>query len=303
MVSVLVPAYNAEKTIKRCIDSILCQTYRNIELIVVDDGSSDETLSILSDYSKRDNRIVIKSQSNQGVASARNACLKEANGDYILYIDADDWIESNMIQRMVDLIGNADIVLCGNDNSETPDNVSFVPEVQIECWDQQKQMLEFMKHKRMTGMLWNKLIRRKIANGIWFDEKIGFGEDAQFLWKILKRSKKMIITNEILYHHVLEENSISHLNFSDKKYSAIPMWEDINKEVEKKYPELKKLARERLICATVYSLYEARVCRYKNKEKIRYMRSIVRKNLFSFLQSKSVSIKFKLYAFLVCLGV
>lgn len=303
MVSVLVPAYNAEKTIKRCIDSIICQTYYNIELIVVDDGSSDETLSILSDYSKRDNRIVIKSQSNQGVASARNACLKDANGDYILYIDADDWIESNMIQRMVDLIGNADIVLCGNDNSETPDNVSFVPKVQIECWDQQKQMIEFMKHKRMTGMLWNKLIRRKIANGIWFDEKTGFGEDAQFLWQILKRSKKMIITNEILYHHVLEENSISHSNFSDKKYSAIPMWEDINKEVEKKYPELRELAIERLMCATVYSMYESRVCRYKNKEKIGHMRSIVRKNLFSFLILKGVSIKFKLYAFLVCLGV
>lgn len=302
MVSVLVPAYNAEKTIKRCIDSIICQTYYNIELIVVDDGSSDETLSILSDYSKRDNRIVIKSQSNQGVASARNACLKEANGDYILYVDADDWIESNMIQRMVDLIGNADIVLCGNDNSETPDNVSFVPKVQIECWDQQKQMLEFMKHKRMTGMLWNKLIRRKIANGIWFDEKTGFGEDAQFLWQILKRSKKMIITNEILYHHVLEENSISHLNFSDKKYSAIPMWEDINKEVEKKYPELRELAIERLMCATVFSLYEIRSSEYRNVKNIKHMRSIVRKNIFKFIQSNNVSLKFKLYAMFSCLG-
>lgn len=302
MVSVLVPAYNAEKTIKRCIDSIICQTYYNIELIVVDDGSSDETLSILSDYSKRDNRIVIKSQSNQGVASARNACLKEANGDYILYVDADDWIESNMIQRMVDLIGNADIALCGNDNSETPYNVSFVPKVQIECWDQQKQMLEFMKHKRMTGMLWNKLIRRKIANGIWFDEKTGFGEDAQFLWQILKRSKKMIITNEILYHHVLEENSISHLNFSDKKYSAIPMWEDINKEVEKKYPELRELAIERLMCATVFSLYEIRSSEYRNVKNIKHMRSIVRKNIFKFIQSNNVSLKFKLYAMFSCLG-
>lgn len=303
MVSVLVPAYNAEKTIKRCIDSIIYQTYCNIELIVVDDGSNDKTLSILLDYSKRDNRIIIKSKPNQGVASARNTCLKYASGDYILYIDADDWIESNMIQRMVDLIDDADIVFCGNDNADTPDNIKFVSNIQIECWDQQKQMLEFMKHKRMTGMLWNKLIRRKIVNEIWFDEKIGFGEDAQFLWQILKKSKKMIITNEILYHHVLDKNSISHLNFSDKKYSAIPMWEDINKDVEVNYPELKELARERLMCATVYSMYEARVCRYTNKEKIRYMRSIVRKNLFSFMQSKSVSIRFKLYAFLVCFGV
>ena len=302
MVSVLIPAYNAEKTINRCMDSILCQTFQDIELIIVNDGSTDNTLSILINYAEKDKRIIVYNQPNQGVSAARNTGLRNASGDYILYVDSDDWIEPNMIQRMVDLIEDADIVFCGNDYSETPRQVECIDNVKIEDWNQQQQMLEFMKHKRMTGMLWNKLIRRNITQGSWFNEKTGYGEDAEFLWKILKKSHKMIVTNEILYHHVMEQSSISHLSFSDKKYSAIPVWESINKDVAENYPELLPLATERLMCAAVYSLYEVRDCKYKNKEVIKHMRSIVRKHIWSFLKTASVSIKFKFYAVAACLG-
>lgn len=302
MVSVLIPAYNAEKTINRCLDSILSQTYQNIELIIVNDGSKDNTLSILSDYAEKDDRILVCNQPNEGVASARNTGLRNANGNYILYVDADDWIEPNMIQRMMNLMEDADIVFCGNDHAETPRKTEFIGNAEIEYWDQQRQLLEFMKHKRMTGMLWNKLIRRSITEGCWFNEKTGYGEDAEFLWKVLKNSHTMVVTNEILYHHVLENTSISHLSFSDKKYSAIPMWESINKDVEENYPELLLLARERLMCAAVYSLYEVRHCKYYNKEIVKHMRSIVRKHIGSFLKMDSVSMKFKLYAVAECLG-
>ena len=302
MVSVLIPAYNAEKTIHRCLDSILAQTYCDIEVIIVNDGSKDSTLAELQVYAKKDERVKVIDQPNCGVSATRNVALDNASGDYILYVDADDWIEPNMIQRMVDLIEGADIVFCGNDYSETPMQVECIDNVKIEDWNQQQQMLEFMKHKRMTGMLWNKLIRRDITEGSWFNEETGYGEDAEFLWKILKKSHKMIVTNEILNHHVMEQSSISHLSFSDKKYSAIPMWESINKDVAKNYPELLPLARERLMCAAVYSLYEVRYCKYKNKEAIKHMRSIVRKHICSFLKTARVSIKFKFYAVAVCLG-
>ena len=178
MVSILIPAYNAEKTINRCLDSILCQTFQDIELIIVNDGSTDSTLSILSNYAENDKRIIVYNQPNQGVSAARNTGLRNASGDYILYVDSDDWIEPNMIQRMVDLIEDADIVFCGNDYSETPGQVECIGNVKIEYWNQQQQMLEFMKHKRMTGMLWNKLIRHNITEGSWFNEKTGYGEDA-----------------------------------------------------------------------------------------------------------------------------
>lgn len=302
MVSVLIPAYNAEKTIHRCMDSILSQTYDDIEIIVVNDGSQDRTLSELQGYVRQDKRVKVIEQPNCGVAAARNNALEHASGDYILYVDADDWIESNMITRLLELAVDADIVFCGNDNADTPDRVICVDKTETEIWNQQRQMFEFMKHKRMTGMLWNKLIRRSITDGCWFNEKTGYGEDVEFLWKIIKKSQKMVVTNEILYHHVLENTSISHLVFSEKKYSAIPMWEEINKDVEREFPELLGLARERLMCAAIFSLYEAKKCGYKDKSHIVHMRKIARKYIRSFLKSTNISKKFKIYAIAVCLG-
>lgn len=302
MVSVLIPAYNAEKTIHRCLDSILAQTYCDIEVIIVNDGSKDSTLAELQVYEKKDERVKVIDQLNCGVAAARNTALDNARGAYILYVDADDWIEPNMVERLLKLVADGDIVFCGNDNADTSDRVMCVDKTETEIWDQQRQMLEFMKHKRMTGMLWNKLIRRSITDGCWFNEKTGYGEDAEFLWKIIKKSRKMVVTNEVLYHHVLEDTSISHLSFSEKKFSAIPMWEAINEEVEKQYPELLELAQERLMCAAVFSMYEARGCGYKDKEQIAHMRRITRKYLRVFLKSKDVSKKFRLYAIAVSLG-
>lgn len=302
MVSVLIPAYNAEKTICRCLNSVLSQTFHDFEVIVVNDGSKDTTLSMIRGYSEKDARVKVIDQPNQGVAAARNVALEHACGEYILYVDADDWIEPNMLERLLELSDDADIVFCGNDNADTPREKKEIDVVAIEYWDQHQQMLEFMKHRRMTGMLWNKLLRRSTTQGCRFNEKTGYGEDAEFLWQVLKKSNKMIVTNETLYHHTLEETSISHHSFSNQKYSAIPMWEKIVKEVENKYPEMILLAKERLMCAAVYSLYEARCCGYDNKAHIKHMRSIARRDIGMFIQSKNVSIKFKLYAIGACFG-
>ena len=301
-VSVIVPVYNAEKFLRRCIDSIFAQSYADMELVAVNDGSKDNSLSILQEYARQDRRIKIADQENRGVAAARNAGLQKATGEFILYVDADDWIAPDMISRMVELSHEADIVFCGHDFAETAEEAKCAEKAEIEEWDAEKQRLEFMKHKRMTGMLWNKLIRRSITEGISFNEKTGYGEDAEFLWQVLKRSEKMVVTNEILYHHVMEENSISHLSYSEKKYSAIPMWERICEEAERDHPELLPLAKERLMCAAVFGMYEAKACGYGNRENIAHMRKIVRKNLGEFLRASHISKKFKLYAMAVCLG-
>lgn len=296
MVSILIPAYNAEKTIHRCLDSVLDQTVADMEIVVVNDGSKDATLQILQEYASKDGRIVVEDQPNSGVAVARNAGLQKAKGEFILYVDADDWIESNMLGRMLALADDADIVFCGNDMSEKPEDAKHAEIVEIEIWDQNRQLLEFMRHKRMTGMLWNKLIRRSITEGCVFNPKTGYGEDAEFLWQVLKKSQKMVVTNEILYHHVMDDNSISHLSFSDKKYSAIPMWETINAEVEKDYPNLLPLAKERLMSAAVYSMYEMKRSNYTNQDYKEHIRAIIKRNLLTFISSKNVSKRMKLYA-------
>ena len=304
MISVIVPVYNAEKFLNRCIDSILEQTYTNFELILVDDGSTDHSLDILKKYVEQDERVSLICQQNKGVSGARNTGLQAAKGEYFLYIDADDWVEKDMIEKLI-FIGqreNADIVMCDSDHADEKTNVIEELEIETEVWDQDKQQYEFMKHQRLTGMLWNKLIHRRLAKGVRFNEKTSYGEDAEFLWEILKKSQKMIVINAILYHHVQEQTSISHLSFSEKKYSAIPMWEHIIKDVSQNNPKLINLAKERLMSATVFSMYEAKRCKYKNRDQVKHMRRIVRKNLNTFLQSQNVSKKFKLYAIAAYLG-
>ena len=301
MISIIVPIYNGSNVIVRCLKSILNQSYKDLEIVLVNDGSTDNSLEILKEYRKIDKRIILINQINKGVAAARNTGLKNCTGDYFLFVDADDWIENDMIEKMMSLLKeDTDIVFCNSDHAEKKDDVKKINCPRIEEWNAKKQQLEFMKHQRMTGMLWNKLIRRELTNGIFFNEETGYGEDAEFLWEILKKSKQMIVTDEILYHHVLDTNSISHQTFNEKKYSAIPMWEKILKEVEIDFPNLKDLAVERLMCAAVFSLYEIKKCKYSNKAKIKHLKSITRKYIRIFIKSKNISIKFKLFGLMMC---
>ena len=113
-VSVIIPTYNAENTILKCINSIVKQTYKNIEIIIIDDGSTDSTLNKLNDLAKNDDRIIIKKQRNSGVSVARNNGINIASGDYILFVDSDDWLEKTMIEKMIITAQkeNTDIVRC-----------------------------------------------------------------------------------------------------------------------------------------------------------------------------------------------
>ncbi|MDC7288807.1 glycosyltransferase [Blautia schinkii] len=302
MVSVIVPVYNAANVISRCVDSIINQTYKDIEVILVNDGSTDKTYQILEKYRYRDSRVCLVSQRNKGVAAARNTGLEYCKGEYFLFVDADDWIEKDMIQKMISLVDeDTDIVFCNSDHAESPDEVIKRICSKNEVWDRKQQQLEFMKHQRMTGMLWNKLIRRDLSERIFFNEKTGYGEDAEFLWKILQKSKKMIVTDEVLYHHVLNANSISHQTFNDKKYSAIPMWKQIVEDVCIRYPDLSSLAIERLMCATVYSLYEIKKSKYNNEIQIKNMKNITRRYIGDFVKSKNISMKFKIFAVIMCI--
>lgn len=296
-VSILIPAYNAASFIQRCLTSVLSQTYKNLEVIIVNDGSNDNTLELLESIKTKDKRVSIFSQENHGVAYSRNVLLDKACGEFLLFIDADDWIEQNMIEHLIGYMdSDIDIVFCSSDKAENNDEKDEIISPVIEVWDQERQLLEFMKHKRMTGMLWNKLIRKSLTDDVSFNPKTGYGEDAEFLWQILKKSRKMVVTNEILYHHVMERNSISHLSFNDKKYSAIPMWESIVNDCKENYQFLLNLSIERLMCAAVFSLYEIKQCDYSNVTNIKHLKEIVKSHIVMFLFRKNVSMKFKLFA-------
>ncbi len=303
MVSVLIPAYNAEHCIRRCVDSVLQQTYTNLEVIILNDGSKDTTLMICEEYAKQDGRISVYSQENKGVAAARNTLLSHVSGEYILFVDADDWLELNAVMTMLETFQNhpdIDIAFC----KHTTGAVVSHPEAgEIAFWSTEEQLVKFLKHQEMTGMLWNKMIRSNLFSGLTFDENVGYGEDAQMLWKVLQHSRRMAVLPNVLYHHVMDENSISHHCFSHNKYTAIYVWEEIDRDIEVNYPAWKVLTKERLFVTSTFSHYEMRLSNYRNSDENKHLIDIIRKTYLTGLKSRSVSPKMKAYATIAALGL
>lgn len=299
VVSVIIPVYNAKKFLCRCLDSVLGQSYGDIEVVAVNDGSTDGSYDVLKSYAGNDGRLRIVNQANGGVAVARNTGLANATGEYVLFVDADDWIELHMVETLLSVLNNtpeADIAVCASDYAETPDEVRLDGVGQQEVWDSERQKQEFLTHQRLQGMLWNKLIRRSLFDGLSFDPTVGYGEDAQIIWKVLSHCRRMVLTDCVLYHHVIEPTSISNRRFSPRKYSAVKVWKEIEANVRNKYPKYLKLAQERLGFYAAYTLYEMYAAGYSDPVAEREFLEILRSRFWKIITAPTVSLKTKLFA-------
>lgn len=299
MISIIIPVYNAEKYLERCLSSVLGQTYENIEVIAVNDGSKDGSLALLNSYAQRDSRVRVIDQENGGVANARNVGLAHAGGEYILFVDADDWIEPDMAQSLLKLLEQtreADIAVCGGDAAEHPEEAVHIADPKVEIWDSDQQKTEFLTHQRLQGMLWNKLIRAECFEGLSFDPTVGYGEDAQIMWKVLDRCRNMVLTSQVYYHHVIEPTSISNRKFSPRKYAAIKVWREIQADVARKHPGMTILATERLTFSAAYTLFEMYTAGYEDEAAEADFLGILRENFVTLMKAPSISAKTKVFA-------
>lgn len=220
LVSVIIPAYNIEKYISRCLDSIIAQTYNNLEIIVVDDGSKDQTAEILDDYQKRDSRIIVIHKENGGVSSARNQGLDIAKGDYIGFVDGDDLIKPNMYEVLVKLLEeeNADIAHCGY-QMVFPDRVDYYYNTgRRKIQTTQEGLKDLLSGKMIEPALYNKLYRKELFNNIRLDEKIRINEDLEANYHLFKKSKKSIYYDLPLYHYMIRNSSATKTNTIIRRY-------------------------------------------------------------------------------------
>jgi len=208
-ISVLVTVYNAEKFLERCLNSIFSQTFLNYEVIIVDDGSTDSSGIICDRYALTDSRVRCFHKANGGVASARQFCLEQANGEYFIFVDSDDWCESNMLYLLYSVARSdcSDIIVADYNLDELKANVSIKqPDVHTSA-----DLLYAILETRAIGSLWNKLIRKSLANGIRFDYDIFFCEDVLFLTKILLKNEVSVANlHSFVYHYVENPFSIVH---------------------------------------------------------------------------------------------
>lgn len=211
LVSIIIPVYNAEQHIAKCLKSILRQTYKNIELIIVNDGSTDNSLEICHNFQKKDNRIKIITIENSGPSKARNIGLKTSAGSYIQFVDADDYVEDTITQRLVaSMMDNYQLVICGYNIIFNNKKIVNILE------DAEYKLNEFLDifcdlyKKNQFQYLWNKIYSASIIKSynISFNEETKRGEDALFNIDYLEKCSVILIINEPLYNYV-HYNSLS----------------------------------------------------------------------------------------------
>lgn len=196
-ISVIVPTYNNEKTIRKCIDSIINQSYKNLEIIVINDGSTDNTREILKEYK---DKITVYEKSNEGVSSARNLGIEKCNTEYLLFVDADDYLEINAIEIMYNEIveTNSDIVM-GNIENSNIDRITIK--------DDKYEYIYNMKIKYFM-VQWNKLIKKKLFNNLTYPN-IHIAEDDYMIYHLLENVKKITFIGKKTYNHCINSNGIS----------------------------------------------------------------------------------------------
>lgn len=204
-ISIIVPIYNSEKTLIRCVESLLNQTYTDIEVILVDDGSKDHSLEICRSYKNKDSRIQVIHKKNGGVSSARNIGLDAANGTYVMFCDSDDWVEDDWCETMLKSYVPGALVMCGY-YCHHKDYVQCVGE---EVKSNRILKENFLLTKPIAGFApWNKLYYRAeiVKNNIRFPENISLGEDQLFVWRYLcQMNNDIVYCKKPLNHYVWPE--------------------------------------------------------------------------------------------------
>ena len=296
-VSIIVPIYNCEKTLKICVDSILKQTYKNIEVILVDDGSSDSSYDICKKFESIDQRINVFRQENDGASSARNLGILHSNGKYIMFVDADDYIENNMLQTLIDKAEteNADFVMCGmtldtyNSNGDliSSKECSLVPRTISGNNNIPSNIIDLVENEKINGPC-SKLIKKSIIkdNQIIMPEHITLQEDLYFNLKILEKIEKMVVIEGCYYHYVKRQFESATTKYFLNRFE---MTNEVHDLLLKYY--YKRCDNQNIInlvkyiyikntFAGIINLFHKN-CKLSKNEKLIYIRSIIDSNKYN----------------------
>ena len=224
LISIIVPIYNVEKYLERCIKSLISQTYKNIEIVLVNDGSPDNSEDICLRFKRQDNRIVYLKQKNAGLSAARNAGMKIAKGKYYMFVDSDDYVNVNFVKTLHDsLIENdADIAVCKYkvvyENSEI--DINIVEKAQCKIFIGTDKYENFFNDlKTVTTVAWNKLYKKELFNNITYP--VGkLHEDEYTTYKLFDISKKIVYIDCEYYYYFFREGSITQ-NYNPKRCDVL----------------------------------------------------------------------------------
>lgn len=281
LISVIVPVYKVEEVLlRKCIKSILCQTYSNYELLIIDDGSPDNCGKISDEYAALDKRIHVFHIDNHGVSYARNLALRNAKGKYIYFVDSDDYIESNTLEKLVKVLKDekCDCVISAtsyvdtinmnrrNEKDDVTRKVKYNQSRAINALCYLEQPFENYE----IGAVWGTLYTRECISDIFFNTNMKIGEDFEFKYKVFLKANSIVCISDKLYNYIIRENSAMRSGFDTKKYDSFM---ELKKLMDSTYAfsEYKEALRSRVCNIAIVILFmipiEKRYERYRKSIK------------------------------------
>lgn len=305
MISIIIPVYKVEAYLADCINSVLAQTCTDFELILVDDGSPDSCGELCDRYAARDSRISVIHQENGGLSAARNAGLDAAKGEYIMFVDSDDWIEPDTLEVMLPLLQNtgADLAVCSFQITKTfPADTTAVRHL----FPGQTLSMEAVLADQCTPNAWiytapwAKLYSRDLFDGIRFP--VGFIYEDSAVWhRILGKCRTIALTDRVLYNYRAHPNSITSSAFSVKHTDHLAAWVDRTLYCHKKGWHDWKQHTIRMYMAKFFEYYTHFERNEENLVYFKRMEHGLRKLLPFLLQHGDIPLRHKLYLILICI--
>lgn len=305
LISIIVPIYKVEKYLNKCIESILNQTYSNLEIILIDDGSPDKCGEICDFYKNKDSRIKVIHKKNEGVSKARNIGLDISKGKYIMFVDSDDYIDKNMIKELRKLITeqSADIAIGGViDVDENNNQINMSKKRTTFTFNQLEAIRELLDENYFNSVCWGKLYKANLWKNKRFCENSKIGEDLEILYEVFEKIQKVVInTEKCYYYYTVRQNSVTHQEYNEKWKKAIEICRNIKERTEKKYPKIVDSAIKKYVNINIKCI-QLIAKNSTNKSEMEKLKKNIRPYFWKYLKNKKIikKMKIKLIIIFVC---
>lgn len=242
-ISIIIPVYQVEEYLPLCLKTVLNQTYKNLEIILVDDGSPDECPRICEECAGKDGRVRVIHKENGGIADARNAALRVASGDYLIFVDSDDYVDIHYVECLYETLKrfDADIAVCawkgvrpGEEQLRTGRPVGYEAVV---CWESQEALMALLYQEPIDTCLWGKIFKRNLFDGIWMPLGRHY-EDFPVAYRLFERAGRVCYNPYEGYFYLLRDSGITLGRFSERKMDLIDFADDMKDDLLPRYPQL-----------------------------------------------------------------
>lgn len=275
LISIIIPVYNVEKYLSRCIDSVLCQNQSRMEIILVDDGSTDSSSQICDEYQKMDSRIMVIHKENEGLGYARNSGIEKSNGDYIFFLDSDDFIPEGTLEYLLEVFTKTDVDIVSTSMIRTREEKIIKIEQPEECVkivEGDQIILEYLRGNIATTA-WAKMYKKSIFENDMFTN-IELHEDAYSMHIFLGNSNRVAMTNRICYVQYIRDGSLMKSGFTEKRFYSIDVGKRLLEYIKSEYGEEKEyfvvLARLRLLSRQYYIIEDMLLANAQRKYHRKY---------------------------------